>query len=62
MTMEQMAMQLYRRPQGATQEEVRKFTGCAVACRNVWRAYRGTKWTTLELNGIGRRVKRYFVR
>jgi hypothetical protein len=62
MTMEDMAMELYRREGGATQEEVRAATGCAVACRNVYRRYRGRKWKTDEKNSAGYPVKRYFVR
>jgi hypothetical protein len=60
MTMEEKAMELYLGGNGATQEEVRKATGCAVACRNVWRRYPGPKWTTWEKNSEGRPVKRYF--
>jgi hypothetical protein len=61
MTMEEKAIELYQRDQGATQEEVRAATGCAVACRNVWRRYPGRKWTVWEKNSAGYPVKRYFV-
>jgi hypothetical protein len=60
-TMESKAMELYRREEGATQEEVRQATGCAVACRNVWRQYPGPKRKVREKNSAGYWVMRYFV-